>query len=54
VVDIGDVIFVLNYLFKGGPCPFPLELGDVNGDCAVDLGDVVFLLNFLFRGGPPP
>lgn len=53
-VDIGDVIFVLNYLFKEGFPPFPLELGDVNGDGTVDIGDVVYLLNYLFKGGPAP
>jgi hypothetical protein len=53
-VDIGDVIFALNYLYRLGPVPKPLEAGDCNCDAVVDLGDVVYLINYLFRQGPPP
>ena len=51
-IDIADVVFLLNYLYRGGLPPVPLETGDTNDDEVVDLGDVVFLLNYLFRGGP--
>jgi hypothetical protein len=54
VVDLADAIFLLNYVFKGGDPPDPLELGDVNADGIVDLEDIVYLLNYLFKGGPPP
>ena len=54
VIEIGDVVYLINYLFKSGPPPDPLWIGDCNCDEIVDLGDVVFLLNYLFKGGPPP
>jgi len=54
VVDLGDVVFLINYLFKGGPAPAPLLEGDVNCDGVIDLGDVVFLINYLFKGGNVP
>ena len=55
VLDIGDVICLVNYLFKTGPAPFPYPCqGDVNADAAVDLGDLVYLINYLYRSGPPP
>ncbi|MGB2769551.1 MAG: dockerin type I repeat-containing protein, partial [Candidatus Zixiibacteriota bacterium] len=54
LVDVGDVVYLINYLYKGGPPPDPLAAGDVNCDGIVDLGDVVYLVNYLFRGGPPP
>lgn len=54
VIDLGDVVYILNYLFKGGPAPDPLAAGDANCDGLVDLGDVVYLLNYLFKAGPPP
>ena len=54
VVDVGDVVYLINYLFKGGPAPNPMAAGDVNGDCVVDVGDVVYMINYLFKGGPPP
>lgn len=53
-IDIGDVVYLINYLYKNGPAPDPVETGDVNFDQTVDLGDVVHLVNYLFKGGPPP
>jgi len=54
IVTISDVVYLVNYLYKSGSPPSPLESGDANGDGPVDLGDVVFLLNYLFKGGSPP
>jgi hypothetical protein len=53
-VDVGDVVYLVNYLYLGGEPPYPVEVGDVNCDGVVDVGDVVFLINYLFRGGPAP
>jgi hypothetical protein len=54
VIDLADVIYLLNYLYKSGFDPDPAEAGDTNCDGTVDLGDVVHLLNYLFKGGPAP
>jgi hypothetical protein len=54
IINLGDAVYVLNYLFKGGPAPNPLDAGDANCDGTVDLGDAVYILNYLFKGGPPP
>jgi hypothetical protein len=54
LINLGDAIYILNYLFKGGPAPDPLEAGNANCDGAVDLGDAIYILNYLFKGGPPP
>jgi hypothetical protein len=53
-VDLGDAVYILNYLFKGDAAPDPLDAGDANCDGIVDLADVVYLLNYLFKGGDPP
>jgi hypothetical protein len=53
-VDIGDVIYLVNYLYKSGPAPNPPDIGDVNCDGYTNLGDVVHLVNYLYRGGPAP
>ena len=54
VIDLGDVLYVINYLYKGGTAPDPLWTGDVDCDGIVDLGDVLYLINYLYKGGPPP
>ena len=54
VVDLGDVVFLINYLYKGGNPPDPMAAADVTADCVVDLGDVVYLINYLYKGGDPP
>jgi hypothetical protein len=53
-VDLGDVVYTLNYLFKDGPTPFPVDKADANCDGKVDLGDAIYVLNYLFKGGQPP
>ena len=53
VVNVGDGIFVLDYLFGGGVSSC-LDASDVNGDGVVDIGDAVYLLTYLFNGGSTP
>jgi len=54
VIELGDVVFLINYLYHGGNPPEPYSEGDVNCDGIIDLGDVVFLINYLFKGGDVP
>jgi hypothetical protein len=54
IIDLGDAVYILNYLFKGDDPPDPLEAGDANCDGIVNLGDAIYLLNYLFKGGNPP
>jgi hypothetical protein len=54
LIDASDVVYLLNYLFVGGPAPQPWQAGDVTWDGVVDIADVVYLLNYLFVGGPAP
>ena len=49
-----NALYILNYLFKGGPRPCPMEAGDANCNGVVDLGDAIYALNYLFKGGPAP
>jgi hypothetical protein len=53
-VEAGDIILLLNFLFRSGPPPSPLARGDVNGDCLVNVGDIVYLINYLYRGAAQP
>jgi len=54
IIDVGDVVYLINYLFKNGPAPNSLQAGDANCDEVVDVGDVVYLINYLFKNGPQP
>lgn len=52
LVDAGDVVFLVNYLFAGGAAP--TAMADVNADTRVDALDVYYLINYLFAGGQSP
>jgi len=52
--NLSDVIYIANYLLKGGNPPDPLNSGDPNGDCMINIGDVIYLANYLLKGGPAP
>jgi hypothetical protein len=54
IIDPSDVVCLINYFFKNGPAPVPLNAGDANSDGVVAPADVVYLINYLFREGPPP
>jgi len=54
-VSLGDIVYLINYLFKFGPEPDPFyREADTNGDGKVSLGDIVWLINYLFKFGPAP
>ena len=55
-IDVGDVVFLVNYVFRGGPTPTPFCMGDCDPshDGVIDLADVVYLVQYLFEGGLPP
>jgi hypothetical protein len=51
---IADVVYIVNYLFRSGSNPIPLETGDVDGDNLCQIQDAVYLVLYLFRNGNPP
>jgi hypothetical protein len=53
-VNVGDVVFLINYIFKSGPAPLPMAAGDANCDLSVNIGDPVHLINVIFKGGDIP
>jgi len=54
VVDLADVVYLINYLYKSGPAPSPLVAGDANCDGEVNLADVIYLINYLYKEGTEP
>jgi hypothetical protein len=54
IVNVADIVYLVNYLYKGGLEPTPVEAGDATCDGVVNVADVVYLVNYLYRGGDPP
>ena len=54
VVNISDAVFLINYVFNGGPAPNPLAAGDADCSGTVTISDAVYLINYIFSGGPAP
>ena len=55
VVNVGDIVYLVTYLYKSGPAPLcPLARGDANKDGVINVGDVVYLVTFAYKGGPEP
>jgi agmatine/peptidylarginine deiminase len=53
-VSIGDAVFIINYIFGGGPSPVLPEAADPDCSGGVSIGDAVYIINFIFGGGPVP
>jgi hypothetical protein len=52
--NITDGIFVLNYLFLGGPTPPCLEAANADDGPDLSITSGIYILNYLFLGGPAP
>ena len=54
IINVGDIVYLVSYLYKSGPAPDPVWIGDCNCDAIVNVGDIVFLVSYLYKGGPEP
>jgi M6 family metalloprotease-like protein len=53
-VNISDAVYIINYIFNGGPAPREGVYADSNGDGMINISDAVYLINYIFNGGPTP
>lgn len=54
-VDISDAVFLVGFIFSGGPAPIPwASATHIDGDPSVDISDVVYIITYIFGGGTPP
>jgi hypothetical protein len=52
--NISDAVYLIAYIFSGGPPPDPLLSGDANCDGTPNISDAVYLISYIFAGGPAP
>ncbi|MCK5125767.1 MAG: hypothetical protein KAR42_05890 [candidate division Zixibacteria bacterium] len=53
-LNIGDPVYLIGWIFKGGPPPIDIEMADANCDGQVNIADAVYVINYIFRSGPAP
>jgi hypothetical protein len=55
-INISDLVYLVSYMFQGGPAPAFICLADVNGSggSGPDIADLVYLVSYMFQSGPPP
>ncbi len=53
-VNVGDAVYLVCYIFQGGPPPVHLCVSDTDGDGTINVGDAVYIINYVFKGGAPP
>lgn len=63
-IDISDLVYLVDYMFTGGPPPPCEASANVDGTCCVsgseetladiDISDLVYLVDYMFTGGPVP
>jgi len=54
LINILDIVFIINFIYKSGPEPNPVESVDVNSDYEINILDVVYIINYVYKSGPEP
>lgn len=50
-VDLGDAIYLINYLYGEGASPNPRQAGDQNCDGKINISDCAYLIAYIFNLG---
>jgi hypothetical protein len=53
-INLLDITYLIQYLYKGGPPPCDEWRADVNGSGGINLLDITYMINYLYKGGPEP
>jgi len=53
-INLLDITYLINYLYKGGPPPIPEAAGDADCNMAINILDVTYLIYYLYKDGNPP
>jgi len=53
-IDISTLVYLVAYMFLGGPEPIPYDAGDIDCNGGIDISDLVYLVDYMFNGGDAP
>jgi len=53
-VDISDLVYLVDYMFTGGPAAPCSDEANIDGTGELDIADLVYLVDYMFSGGPAP
>jgi len=53
-VTISDLIYLVDYMFSGGPATTCTKEADIDGSLTIDVSDLIYLVDYMFTGGCEP
>jgi len=53
-INILDVAYDVNYLYRNGPAPDPVVAADADCNGKINILDVSYIISYLYRNGPKP
>ncbi len=53
-LNISDAIFIINYIFAGGPPPVPTMAADCDCSGTLSISDALVIINYIFSNSDPP
>ena len=53
-INVADLVYLVNYIFKGGPVYECEDEANVDGIDLVNVADLTYLVNYIFKGGNAP
>jgi hypothetical protein len=54
IVNILDITYLINYIYKGGAALDRPGAGDVNSSGGINILDITYLINYVYKGGLAP
>ncbi len=54
IVSISDAVYLISFIFGGGPPPVSMAAADADCNGFITISDAVYLIGYIFGGGPGP